>query len=228
MVKLSWAKAVSMWNKMQPWHEDLYGIPRKNGDYYDEVKEIMGVKVKKPEIVEKPIEDRRAELLRELRGTMIGNNVINPQEYERITNELENLDKKKDDRMPKIESENISPVELEKKEMEDQIVKSEFTKFTKKDFDDMINDFLSKVTKVKDTQRKFFKIDKTEYLLKIDDDRKKLTITKTAMRDVVNTHGQKVRTEPKKFTLMQTRMFKNLDFDSNSLTLTNKVYRELK
>lgn len=94
MVKLSWAKSVSLWNKMQPWHDDLYGIPKKGGDYYDEVKEIMGVKPKKkPEPEKETNQEKEKQLLRELRGTMVGNNVINPIEYERISKELDELKK---------------------------------------------------------------------------------------------------------------------------------------
>lgn len=39
--RMSWAKAVKEWNSVQFFKEDLYGIPRKGGIYYDDVKEIM-------------------------------------------------------------------------------------------------------------------------------------------------------------------------------------------
>lgn len=38
---MSWAKAVKEWNSVQFFKDDLYGIPRKGGAYYDDVKEIM-------------------------------------------------------------------------------------------------------------------------------------------------------------------------------------------
>jgi len=41
MSKITWAKAVSEWNKGQIFRDDLYGIPKKGGEYYDDVKAIM-------------------------------------------------------------------------------------------------------------------------------------------------------------------------------------------
>jgi hypothetical protein len=41
MSKLSWPRAVSEWNKAQIFRDDLYGIPKKGGEYYDEVKALM-------------------------------------------------------------------------------------------------------------------------------------------------------------------------------------------
>lgn len=41
MSKLSWPRAVSEWNKGQIFRDDLYGIPKKGGEYYDEVKALM-------------------------------------------------------------------------------------------------------------------------------------------------------------------------------------------
>lgn len=38
---MSWARTVSEWNKEQFWKDDLYGIPKKGGEYYDEVKAMM-------------------------------------------------------------------------------------------------------------------------------------------------------------------------------------------
>lgn len=38
---MSWAKAVKEWNSGQIFRDDMYGIPKKGGDYYDDVKEIM-------------------------------------------------------------------------------------------------------------------------------------------------------------------------------------------
>lgn len=39
--RMSWAQAVKQWNSVQFFKDDLYGIPRKGGIYYDDVKEIM-------------------------------------------------------------------------------------------------------------------------------------------------------------------------------------------
>lgn len=39
--RMSWARAVKEWNSVQFFKEDLYGIPRKGGAYYDDVKAIM-------------------------------------------------------------------------------------------------------------------------------------------------------------------------------------------
>lgn len=41
IVDMSWARAVSEWNKGQIWKDDLYGIPKKGGEYYADVKEMM-------------------------------------------------------------------------------------------------------------------------------------------------------------------------------------------
>lgn len=38
---MSWARAVKEWNSGQIFRDDMYGIPKKGGDYYDDVKEIM-------------------------------------------------------------------------------------------------------------------------------------------------------------------------------------------
>jgi len=39
--RMRWAEAVKEWNSIQFFKEDLYGIPKKGGQYYDDVKEIM-------------------------------------------------------------------------------------------------------------------------------------------------------------------------------------------
>ena len=45
---MRWAQAVKEWNSIQFFKEDLYGIPKKGGEYYDDVKAIMeGSKYKK-------------------------------------------------------------------------------------------------------------------------------------------------------------------------------------
>ena len=109
---MRWVDAVKEWNSGQPFKDDLYGIPKRGGDYYDDVKAIMEsskhkknvetMMGKKPEPEPEPvkkIEDKKEktpsekekQLLQELRQTMIGGNVINPTEYERINNELEKL-----------------------------------------------------------------------------------------------------------------------------------------
>lgn len=41
IIEMSWARAVSDWNKGQFWKDDLYGIPKKGGEYYDDVKAMM-------------------------------------------------------------------------------------------------------------------------------------------------------------------------------------------
>lgn len=116
MVKISWPKAVSMWNKMQAFHEELYGIPKRGSEGYDEVKEIMGVKpqpVKKRggegtpatpppppklESPEKPKEEpkmekkTKEELQRELRTTMVNGMVVDLKRYEKISKQLEDLE----------------------------------------------------------------------------------------------------------------------------------------
>lgn len=38
---MSWARSVKEWNSVQFFKDDLYGIPKKGGIYYDDVKEIM-------------------------------------------------------------------------------------------------------------------------------------------------------------------------------------------
>jgi hypothetical protein len=38
---MRWATAVKEWNSVQFFKDDLYGIPKKGGEYYDEVKAIM-------------------------------------------------------------------------------------------------------------------------------------------------------------------------------------------
>lgn len=39
---MRWATAVKLWNENQIFKDDLYGIPKKGGIYYDEIKEIVG------------------------------------------------------------------------------------------------------------------------------------------------------------------------------------------
>jgi PIN domain nuclease of toxin-antitoxin system len=41
VLEMLWAKAVKEWNSGQVFRDDMYGIPKKGGDYYDDVKEIM-------------------------------------------------------------------------------------------------------------------------------------------------------------------------------------------
>ena len=47
---MRWAAAVSEWNKGQPFRDDLYAIPKKGGDFYDEIRDIMGIKTREPKI----------------------------------------------------------------------------------------------------------------------------------------------------------------------------------
>ena len=44
MSMLSWPKAVKAWNGAAAWKDDLYALPKKGGEFYDEVRELMGQK----------------------------------------------------------------------------------------------------------------------------------------------------------------------------------------
>ena len=44
MSMLSWPKAVKAWNGAAAWKDDLYALPKKGGEFYDEVRELMGHK----------------------------------------------------------------------------------------------------------------------------------------------------------------------------------------
>lgn len=57
--KLTWANAVSEWNKAQPFRNDLYGIPKKGGEFYDEIREMMGIKPAPQKEVEKENESKK-------------------------------------------------------------------------------------------------------------------------------------------------------------------------
>ena len=41
---LNWVKAVKVWNDHQDFHDDYYGVPRKGGESYHQVKRLMGVR----------------------------------------------------------------------------------------------------------------------------------------------------------------------------------------
>jgi len=46
--RMRWAAAVSEWNKGQSFRDDMYAIPKKGGDFYDEIRDIMGIKTREP------------------------------------------------------------------------------------------------------------------------------------------------------------------------------------
>ena len=48
MSMLSWPKAVKAWNGAAAWKDDLYALPKKGGEFYDEVRELMGHKPATP------------------------------------------------------------------------------------------------------------------------------------------------------------------------------------
>lgn len=51
--KMNWGKAVAEWNSGQVFRGELYVIPKKGSEFYDEVRELMGVK---PTAKAEPIE----------------------------------------------------------------------------------------------------------------------------------------------------------------------------
>lgn len=53
---MSWPLAVKIWNASQPFHEDLYGIPRKGGDSYKEVQAMREEEAKRSKEEKKPAE----------------------------------------------------------------------------------------------------------------------------------------------------------------------------
>ena len=47
--RMRWAAAVSEWNKGQSFRDDMYAIPKKGGEFYNEIRQIMGIKTREPE-----------------------------------------------------------------------------------------------------------------------------------------------------------------------------------
>jgi hypothetical protein len=39
--KLAWASAVKIWNRQNAWADDMYALPKKSGQYYQEIVEII-------------------------------------------------------------------------------------------------------------------------------------------------------------------------------------------
>jgi hypothetical protein len=86
----SWVKAVKHWNSAQSWRDDFYAMPKKGGEYYDEIRELMG-HPKKPA----PVTDDKkklAEITRKIQSLFFPYRQATGSEKEKIYRQILKLE----------------------------------------------------------------------------------------------------------------------------------------
>ena len=91
----TWAGAVKEWNKHQAFKDELYGIPRKGGKFYDEVFEMFYGKP--AEVDEKKL--TREELTKKIQSLFFSYRTSTGYEKIKLYNQIKQLEKAREQYM---------------------------------------------------------------------------------------------------------------------------------